>query len=647
MPEKRILEQDDNDGEELFEKVILENKPAGDNDDEEDDDDDDVGPMLPTENDRPDQTVRPVKKRRKVILNARKYFDDLPQIERYARSYMHRDTVCAVNVALRTNFVITASTDGFVKFWKKMSKGIEFVKQFRAHLGAVDAIAASIDGTLYVSACSAEKTIKSFDVVNFDLFTMLQLTFTPKALCWVHREGHGEALLAVSDADSGNIRIYDLRTGDTEPIRTIENVHSRPVILMSYNARYHCVVSCDELGNIEYWTPDGDLSKPEECFELKSSTDLYEFRKSKSCPTCLTFSPDFESLATTSFPDREVRIFKFRTGKIIRKYDESLGSIETMHSADTSIVQLDDIEFGRRLAIEREMERTTDALKGSNVIYDESGLFIMYSTMLGVKLINTNSNACVKIFGRSEKLRMINLALYQGAPKKARTTTLAMAASDNPLIAESLLRDPTLFVTSYQKNRFYMFTSQELKDSKLDRDALNEKPTAEEIAASQEPQAAIQTGNGAMLHTSAGDIKLILFPKKAPKAVENFVTHAKNGYYDGTIFHRVIKQFMIQGGDPDGNGTGGTSIWNREFEDEFTDLKHDRYTLSMANAGPNTNGSQFFITTAETYHLDGKHTVFGRVQAGFEIVHKIENAPVGKLDRPRDPVHIHSIDIII
>jgi peptidylprolyl isomerase domain and WD repeat-containing protein 1 len=130
-----------------------------------------------------------------------------------------------------------------------------------------------------------------------------------------------------------------------------------------------------------------------------------------------------------------------------------------------------------------------------------------------------------------------------------------------------------------------------------------------------------QTGTSAVLHTTLGDIFVKLFPNAAPKAVENFATHAKNGYYDGTIFHRVIPKysrspdivtdvrFMIQGGDPKGDGTGGDSIWGRKFEDEISDLKHIKYTLSMANAGPHTNGSQFFITTEATPWLDGKHTV--------------------------------------
>ena len=124
--------------------------------------------------------------------------------------------------------------------------------------------------------------------------------------------------------------------------------------------------------------------------------------------------------------------------------------------------------------------------------------------------------------------------------------------------------------------------------------------------------------------------------------MENFATHAANGYFDGVIFHRVIKGFMIQTGDPLGDGTGGTSIWGHEFEDEFhRSLRHDRpFTLSMANAGPGTNGSQFFITTSTPAHLDGKHVVFGRVTKGYDIVEKIEAEPTAAGDKPLKDVVI-------
>ncbi len=130
-----------------------------------------------------------------------------------------------------------------------------------------------------------------------------------------------------------------------------------------------------------------------------------------------------------------------------------------------------------------------------------------------------------------------------------------------------------------------------------------------------------------VMQTNQGSIELRLFPKIAPRAVENFVTHAKNGYYNGLIFHRVIKGFMIQGGDPEGTGTGGESIWKKDFDDEFApNVVFDRpYILAMANRGPNTNGSQFFITTAVTPHLNGGYTIFGEVIKGQDVVRKIES----------------------
>jgi len=128
-----------------------------------------------------------------------------------------------------------------------------------------------------------------------------------------------------------------------------------------------------------------------------------------------------------------------------------------------------------------------------------------------------------------------------------------------------------------------------------------------------------------VFETNVGKIELKMFDKAAPKTVENFTTHVKNGYYNGLIFHRVIQGFMIQGGDPTGTGRGGESIWGGKFEDEFgAKLTFDKpYILAMANAGRNTNGSQFFITLAPTPHLNGRHTIFGEVIVGEDIVKKI------------------------
>lgn len=151
----------------------------------------------------------------------------------------------------------------------------------------------------------------------------------------------------------------------------------------------------------------------------------------------------------------------------------------------------------------------------------------------------------------------------------------------------------------------------------------------------------------AIIQTNMGTIELELFADKTPKTVENFVGLANKGYYNGVIFHRVIDKFMIQGGDPTGTGRGGESFWGGKFNDEIVpELKHDSEgILSMANAGPNTNGSQFFITLVPTPWLDGKHTVFGKVIKGMDVVKAIGKVQTNQMDRPLKDVVMEKVTI--
>jgi cyclophilin family peptidyl-prolyl cis-trans isomerase len=147
----------------------------------------------------------------------------------------------------------------------------------------------------------------------------------------------------------------------------------------------------------------------------------------------------------------------------------------------------------------------------------------------------------------------------------------------------------------------------------------------------------------ATMVTNHGEIKLELFDDAAPKTVENFRKLAADGFYDGLVFHRVIRDFMIQGGCPQGTGTGGPGY---QFEDEFNDHKIVRGALAMANAGPNTNGSQFFIVTTDAAPwLDGKHTVFGEVVDGMDVVDTIEGQPTDARDRPKDEARIERLEV--
>lgn len=603
----------------------------------EDEDDDCIGPM-------PD-TSGPTQKKR-VLEFEHLYLENLPTSESYEKSYMHRDIVRFV-VVTKTDFILTASSDGHLKFWRKTEEpGIEFVKHFRCHLGCIEDLKASNNGEL---ACtiSDDKSSKVFDVVNFDMINMLKLDYVPGCCGWIYNSGDAIPALAISEKETARVHIYDGR-GSNIQLHTLDKLHYKPVTIIKYNPVCDMVLSCDQEGMLEVWTgPKGDYKFPKNLqWEYKTDTDLYEFIKCKCRPTDICFSPDGTKFTTIS-TDRKVRIFKILTGKLVKMLDESLQNMVDLQQMKQ---QLSNMEFGRRLAIEKELDKS-DAFNLCNIVFDDSGYFVLYSTMLGIKVINLHTNRCIKILGKPENPRFLNIALFQGSGKKAKAATdVTTAASDNPLLQQQF-QDPILLATAYKKNRFYLFTRREpfnKNSPDADRDVFNEKPSKEELIAATQDVAYTRVAESCIIHTSLGDITCKLFAKECPKTVENFCVHSRDGYYNGHIIHRVIKGFMIQTGDPVGNGTGGESIWGGEFEDEFhPNLRHDRpYTLSMANAGPNTNGSQFFITVVPTPWLDNKHTVFGRVTRGMEVVQSISNVKTNpKTDKPYDDITVINIAI--
>lgn len=583
-------------------------------------------------------------KKRKVLPFAKLFLENLPCAESYERSYMHRDTITHC-VATPTDFIITASCDGHIKFWKKVDGGIEFVKHFRSHLAPITKIVTNSSGSLLCSI-SLDKSLKIFDVVNFDMINMMKLDYVPSTAEWVHGSGDAIHSLAVTDQDSSKIYVYDGR-GNDAPIKVLEKLHLKPITLIRYNPKYDVAISVDKSGMMEYWTGmKQDFIFPKNVlFESKLDTNLFEFAKNKTLPTSLSFAPDGKKFATIS-TDRRVRVFNFLTGKLVKVYDETLPRFTELQQKTQ---QLPNMEFGRRMAVERDLEKS-EAFHLGNVVFDQSGNFLMYATLLGIKLINLYSNKLVKIIGKNENLRLLHIALYQGSGKKSKAAvTFEMEASNNPTL-DSIHADPTVICTAYKKSRFYLFSRREPDELQgdQDRDVFNEKPSKEDTMSATENPAVQRLYENAIIHTVFGDIHIKLFLKDCPKTVENFCVHSKNGYYNGHIFHRVIKGFMIQTGDPTGNGTGGESIWGGEFEDEIRPhLRHDRpYTVSMANAGPNTNGSQFFVTLTPTPWLDNKHTIFGRVTKGMEVVQNISNVKTNqKTDKPYDDIRIISISV--
>ncbi|TNN39414.1 Peptidylprolyl isomerase domain and WD repeat-containing protein 1 [Liparis tanakae] len=554
-------------------------------------------------------------KKRKVLEYERVYLENLPSAVMYERSYMHRDVITQI-VCSKTDFIITASQDGHIKFWKKKEdQGIEFVKHFRSHLGVIESISVSAEGALLCSVGQSE---------------------------WIYNPGDPISTVACSEKSTGKIFVYDGRGGN-EPLHVIDKMHSSPLAQIRLNARYRVIVSADKAGMLEYWTGlRNEFKFPRYVqWEYKTDTDLYEFAKNKTYPTSLTFSFDGKKMATIA-SDRKVRIFRFLTGKLMRVFDESLTMFTELQQMKQ---QLPDMEFGRRMAVERELEKV-DGIRLTNIIFDETGHFVLYGTMLGIKVINVETNRCVRILGKLENIRVVQLSLFQGVAKATHVApTVEMKASVNPALDNFSKREP-----------------EDTKSADSDRDIFNEKPSKEEVMAATQAEGPKRVSDSAIIHTTMGDIHIKLFPveyvllpqnlsafaRKCPKTVENFCVHSRNGYFNSHIFHRVIKGFMIQTGDPTGTGMGGESIWGGEFEDEFhATLRHDRpYTLSMANGGPGTNGSQFFITVVPTPWLDNKHTVFGRCVKGMEAVQRISNLKVNpKTDKPYEDISITNITV--
>eukprot|EP00026_Physarum_polycephalum_P001078 Phypoly_transcript_01079.p1 GENE.Phypoly_transcript_01079~~Phypoly_transcript_01079.p1 ORF type:complete len:623 (+),score=105.08 Phypoly_transcript_01079:1835-3703(+) len=585
----------------------------------------------------------PKPKKQKVLKFEQLYTEHLPNAEMYEKSYMHRDIVTHLAVS-KTDFVITASVDGHVKFWKKQPEGIEFVKHYRAHLGPICGLAISADGLL-MATISLDQQLKVYDVINFDMINIIKLSYIPSTCAWIHKAS-AKSILAVAEKVEPVIHLYD-GAGDNKPLHSLK-IHKHPIKIVKYNDVYHTVVSVDSAGMIEYWSAEPEYGHPSEVsFESKLDTDLFIFAKNKTVPLSLSFSPNGKLFATMG-KDRQVRVFHFLTGKLYRTYNESLQILTEQQKDEESFYKLEPIDFGRRMAVEKEIDSTlvadSPATPAPSVLFDESSNFIIYPTLIGIKIVNIVTNKVTKVLGKVENnTRFLALALYQGK-------------NEGDVYMETRKRDatydPTLFCSAFKKQRFYMFTRREPTDVEGEnivetgRDVFNEKPSKDEHLALSQP-ASRALGKGAIIHTTMGDIHIKLFPDETPKTIENFTTHSRNGYYNGIIFHRVIQGFMIQTGDPLGDGTGGTSIWGHDFEDEFhRSLKHDRPgTVSMANAGPGTNGSQFFITTVAVGRLDNKHTVFGRVIKGMDVVHAIEHLKTDKLDRPYDPPKIINIKI--
>ncbi|KAJ3442566.1 peptidylprolyl isomerase domain and wd repeat-containing protein [Anaeramoeba flamelloides] len=559
------------------------------------------------------------------------HLQGLPSGKIYTKSYMHTDLVTHIQLG-SSGYLFTASINGQIKVWKKIYGQIEPVKSFNVHEKMLVDLQMSFDKSL-ICSISKDQTAKIYDVESFDIISVISLEFEPKSCCFVYDQAI-EPLIAISKVDSPEIYVYTIN-GENEKPKKIVKIHYNPITVIAYNSFYNCVISVDTKGMINYWKIKNLKPPKEVLFNYKSETDLFFFAKNQTYPFCLTISPDGKTFACIS-KKRRVYLFDFLKGKILKEYNESLEYAQKVQTNRESEFHLDSLDFGKRIATENQINKE-GYLQHSNIIFDQTGSFLIYGSMFGIKVVNIRTDKIDLIIGKDEiSERFLKLCLFQGKVKP-KIIGSGEIVPNKP--------DPTLFCTSFKKNKFYYFTKSDVQDD--ERDVFNEKPTIEERATSSKTSTKKTLGTQAIIHTSYGDIKIKLYPNEAPKTVENFCTLSKSGYYNNLIWHRIVRGFIIQTGDPNGDGSGGQSCWGGYFEDEFSKiLKHDTPgTVSMANAGKGTNGSQFFITTAPASHLDSVHSIFGKVYEGMAVVRRIEKVACYKNGKPKNEIKIISVSI--
>ena len=538
------------------------------------------------------------------------------------------------------NSGVTGSSSG-----KKetQSRCLEFVKSYSSHNGPLLALVTSQpEGE---SGCSIgyDNLIKFYDVASFDVSGMIRVDEAYKlGRCAVLLEREDLVLLvstrgeqrSASDgptADNvvspGSILMFSGTTLSSKPSRVI-GYHASPVTAMGYHANNSWVVSADVSGVIEVWNVDdlsstsssGDnsssLSLP---FQSKLDTDLYALMKKKTYAIDMAISPNHFAIYSS---DRKIRLFSFTNNcKLVCIYDERLKVYDNLLASKSSTVGIDAIEYGKRAAVEREMEdayllsgavvvntttkksfsAVTATSEGSHhqsmhMTFDNTGKFLLIPTIVGVKVINIQSHKVVATIGKSDasSLRFLHLCLCPGDAVIDQQMQLARSGGSSAAITHGGNDEPNdslLIGIAYGKRRFYAFSHHDpLADNPdneeqiiLARDVMNEAPDASDLLEAShmgrnddtDAAANLTTATKAVLRTTHGDISIKLFPKETPKTISNFIGHAQSGYYDNVIFHRIIPGFMIQTGDPLGDGTGGESIWGGEFEDEIRrELRH-------------------------------------------------------------------------
>jgi peptidylprolyl isomerase domain and WD repeat-containing protein 1 len=548
----------------------------------------------------------------------------LPECDHYNQSIAHPQTISHV-VSLQNGFFATASIDGFVHFSKYSDCKYESQKIFKVHSAPLTGL--TWGGTRFLVSVSLDKTCKIFDTFSLEIVKLVKLTFVPECAFIIDEPSLSAHPFVVASArDSPGLYLFRL---NSEQFTKID--YQEQVIQISYNRSLKRLLVACESGALVYIDTSSLL-------ESSLVKELLRVRLDAKAGI-LSFSPDYEYVAFVT-QDRIVRVLQASSLKSFRKFDESLSFYEK--AIQSGKLKMNSDRFDKALELESELERTPYfALQ--NISFDSDSRVILIPTMLGIKAIDLLENKSIMVYGREDDIRPIaSCLLHVNSP----LLSVEMASSDNP--RAKFEAHSMLITSSFRQPRFFIYNNDHPDMKCRDRD-LSLFPTFSDNTLPADDQGEnYKPGHKAVIRTTLGDITIELYPSLTPRTVENFCTLARKNYYDNFLFHRVIKGFIIQTGCPRGDGTGGECIWGGTFANELcAELKHDRpFTVSMANSGSaSSNGSQFFITTIRAPWLDRKHTVFGRVMSGEDIIRQIESVETDRLDRPKQDVRMLTVEI--
>ena len=511
---------------------------------------------------------------------------DLPQNEEYYESWMHATVVSHLFIyKAETSILCTVSVDGICKFWT-----LPVIKQ----AGHVQLPKNSIDIN-----CTDDKLIAISSNEETEV-VVVSLATTEIISSFDAKKSYIKCCLSSDKVVLAN-RDIDIYTFVGELLYSIK-IHDLDISNLLFNTKYNIILSTDMKSNMNITTVDAPHKPMHLKWKIKLKTDFYKLFKLETVIQHIDFSYDQEYIHVLCI-NQILYIFNVYTGKCVSELDLTF------------------IKLPKQILLDHSDHYLLIPLKGIQ-LYDVAQL---------------ETRKSLKTFS---SLTFSKIALFQHLSIKS--TSLDLALGNNPTYKELMTIQPILI--GLHENRFYVFNNK--TDYPAFKDHMND--VVEELAAIspthhfQIPQ---ELPKKVILHTSKGDITLELFGSICPKTVYNFTELIKSNFYTNLLWHRIVKGFLIQSGDPLNTGQGGQSIYKQPFEDEIR-LPVNAYSLVMANKGPNTNTSQFFIPIRNSFHLNDKHTVFGKVIDGIDTVHAINDVEVDQNDIPKSRIKLIDATIL-